>query len=119
MASNTGISLKGRLRVEMASQFGPLREVATQDFDVLVPARVTGEGSIATIHVDEAALKRTLTRAGHAFTAAVKDDADREADSSLTTFFEDVLGIKLEPWQTRLLGEWIASRGVRPVHAFA
>lgn len=119
MASNTGISLKGRLRVEMASQFGPLREVATHDFDVLVPARVTGEGSVATIHVDEAALKRMLARAGHAFTTATKDDPAREPDSSIATFCEDVLGLKLDPWQTRVLGEWVASRGTRPVHASA
>lgn len=113
MAASTGIKLQGRLRVDLAPQFGDFSEVGSTDFDVIIPTRVTGSGSVATIHVDEHELQRKLAAGSAAFVAATAEQPETRADDTLVTFCEDVLGVKLTAWQRRTLSEWFAARGGR------
>lgn len=113
MTASTSIRLKGQLRIDIASQFGPMNEAATVVFEMVAPARVTGEGAIATIHVDERDIKAELRAAAAAFSVVVGSTAEARTDD-LATFCKDVLEVELHPWQIRLLNEW--TRGVRPTH---
>lgn len=116
MADAPGMKLRGRLRIELAPQFGDLNEIATADFDMTLPVRVTGEGAVATINVDESELSRRIRAGADAFAAAVAPAGDEQpADHSVVDFCERVLELKMTPWQARTMAQWFAARGARVV----
>lgn len=116
MADAPGMKLRGRLRIELAAQFGDLNEIATSDFDMVLPVRVTGEGAVGKVNVDETELSRRIRAGADAFAAAVAPTgAEQPVDRSVVDFCEQVLELKMTPWQARTMAQWFAARGARVV----